>query len=55
VPSKKGREVVDRLYLDHGIAAAPTGGVRLCPHVYNTIEHVERAVAAMDALRSLVG
>jgi selenocysteine lyase/cysteine desulfurase len=55
VPSKKSREVVDRLYREHGIAAAPTGGLRLCPHVYNTMEHVERAVRAVDALRAEIG
>ncbi|HJS75299.1 MAG TPA: aminotransferase class V-fold PLP-dependent enzyme [Vicinamibacteria bacterium] len=55
VPSKKGHEVVDRLYAEHGIAAAATGGLRLCPHVYNTMEHVERAVAGVLALRSEIG
>ena len=46
--------MVDRLYREHGIAAAPTGGLRLCPHLYNTREHVERAVAGVRALRSLL-
>jgi selenocysteine lyase/cysteine desulfurase len=53
VPSHKNREIVDRLYREHGIACAPTGGLRLCPHVYNTREHVARAVAGVDALRTL--
>jgi selenocysteine lyase/cysteine desulfurase len=43
--------VFDRVYREHGIAAAPTGGLRFSPHVYNTMEHVERAVAAVSALR----
>jgi selenocysteine lyase/cysteine desulfurase len=55
VPSHKNRDVVNLLYKDHGIAAAPTGGLRLCPHVYNTMEHVERAVRGLDALRAVVG
>jgi selenocysteine lyase/cysteine desulfurase len=55
VPSKKGHEVADRLYAEHGIAAAATGGLRICPHVYNTLEHVERAVAGVHALRSEIG
>jgi selenocysteine lyase/cysteine desulfurase len=55
VPSGKNHEVVDRLYEEHGIAASTTGGLRLCPHVYNTMEHVERAVAAVDALRAEIG
>jgi len=55
VPSHKNREVVDRIYKEHGIAASPSGGLRLCPHVYNTMQHVERAVAGVDALRSAIG
>ena len=43
-------EVVIRLYEEHGIAGAPTGGLRLCPHVYNTVEHIERAVAGVKAI-----
>jgi selenocysteine lyase/cysteine desulfurase len=55
VPSHKNRDVVNLLYKEHGIAAAPTGGLRLCPHVYNTMEHVERAVRGVDALRAVIG
>jgi selenocysteine lyase/cysteine desulfurase len=54
VPSKS-RNVVDRLYAEHGIAGAGTGGLRLCPHVYNTMEHVERAIAGVVALRTEIG
>ncbi len=43
--------VLDRLYREFGIAGAETGGVRLCPHVYNTEEHVERALRALGAMR----
>jgi len=46
------RAVFDRLYREHGIAAAPTGGLRFSPHVYNTMEHVERAVSAVAAMRT---
>ncbi|MEO1080441.1 MAG: aminotransferase class V-fold PLP-dependent enzyme [Pseudomonadota bacterium] len=38
------------LYRDFGIIAAPTGGLRLCPHVYNTPEHIDRAVAGAASL-----
>ncbi|HUP21560.1 MAG TPA: aminotransferase class V-fold PLP-dependent enzyme [Thermoanaerobaculia bacterium] len=55
VPQAQRQEIYERLYREHGIAGAATGGVRLCPHVYNTIEHVERAVAGLRALRPLVG
>ena len=47
-------ELMDRLYREHGIAGAPTGGLRLCPHVYNTMEHVERAVRGVAGLRNLI-
>ena len=50
VESGKNREVMNRLYEEHGIAGAPTGGLRLCPHVYNTMEHVERAVQGVKAI-----
>ncbi|MEM6773325.1 MAG: aminotransferase class V-fold PLP-dependent enzyme [Pseudomonadota bacterium] len=40
------------LYRDFGIIAAPTGGLRLCPHVYNTKEHIDRAVAGAVSLRA---
>ena len=43
-----------RLYEEHGIAGAGTGGLRLCPHVYNTMEHVERAIEAAKALRDVI-
>jgi selenocysteine lyase/cysteine desulfurase len=50
VPAGQGREMMNRLYQEHGIAAAPTGGLRICPHTYNTMEHVQRAVAGVKAL-----
>lgn len=49
-----GREAAARLYADHGIAGAATGGLRLCPHVYNTLDHVDRAVEGVKALRSVI-
>ncbi len=52
IPSAKRDEVYRKLYEVHGIAGAPTGGLRLCPHVYNTREHVERAVRAVNTLVS---
>jgi selenocysteine lyase/cysteine desulfurase len=39
----RGR-VCHRMYEEFGIAGAPTGGLRLCPHIYNTLEHIDRAV-----------
>jgi selenocysteine lyase/cysteine desulfurase len=45
------RALYERLYRDHGVAGASTGGMRLCPHIYNTMEDV---VHAGDSLRKLV-
>ena len=49
-PDRRG-SLVAGLYERHGIAGAPTGGLRLCPHIYNTREHLERAVRGAAALR----
>lgn len=50
VPEGNGRSIANRLYTEHGIAAAATGGVRLCPTIYNSPEHIDRAIAGMKAL-----
>ncbi len=49
VDAEKRRPLFNRLYQNHGIAAAPTGGLRLCPHIYNTLEHIQRAVAGIKS------
>ena len=54
VPRERRRQVLDRLYHEQGIAGAPTGGLRLCPHIYNTIEHIERALEGVKAMRQLI-
>jgi selenocysteine lyase/cysteine desulfurase len=41
------RALFDRLYTQHHIAAAPTGGLRLSPHVYVTLADVERTLEAV--------
>ena len=53
VPPDRRAPIFDRLYREYGIAGAPTGGLRLCPHIYNTKAHVQRAVAAIKAMRHL--
>jgi selenocysteine lyase/cysteine desulfurase len=50
VAAEKSEEVYGKLYAEYGIAGASTGGLRLCPHVYNTREHIERAVRGAKAL-----
>ena len=48
--SRDAKAMYETLYRDHGIAAAPTGGLRLCPHVHNTIDEIDRATAAVATL-----
>lgn len=50
VPAEKREAIYNRLYDEHGIAGAATGGLRLCPHVYNTREHMERAIRGVKEL-----
>jgi selenocysteine lyase/cysteine desulfurase len=54
-PAAAREALVDRLYYEHGIAGAATGGLRLCPHVYNTREHIDRAIRAVRATRAFWG
>ena len=54
VPAESRREVFSRMYDEHGIAGSTSGGFRLSPHLYNTAEHVERALAGLKALRPLI-
>jgi len=54
VPAANRQMVIDRLYKEFGIAAATPGGLRLCPHLYNTLEHLDRAVEGVTALRGLL-
>ena len=53
-PAEHRQEVFDRAYLEHGIAGAVVNGFRLCPHFYNTMEHIERAVGAVKAMRDQI-
>ena len=48
--SGNGGNISNRLYTEHGIAAAATGGVRLCPTIYNSPEHIDRAIAGMKEI-----
>ncbi len=55
VPPQKRREVFNRLYTQYGIAGAPVQGLRLCPHIYNTMTHIDRAIGAVRDMRSIIG
>ncbi|MFT4861057.1 MAG: isopenicillin-N epimerase [Pseudohongiellaceae bacterium] len=50
VPAGQNDSLANALYTDFGIAAAGTGGIRLCPTIYNTYEHVDRAIRGVNAL-----
>ena len=53
-PGGVGSRLYERLYRAHGVIGAPTGGLRLCPHVYTTIADVNRTVEAVRrALREI--
>jgi selenocysteine lyase/cysteine desulfurase len=52
---KKVQEVYQTLDRKYGIAGAATGGVRLCPHIYNTMAHIDRAVEGIKSVRHLLG
>jgi selenocysteine lyase/cysteine desulfurase len=54
-PRENGSALVDRILRAHGIIVAAVGGLRLTPHVYNTEEHIDRAIAAVSAARGLLG
>ena len=53
IPPANRQAVLDRMYTEYGIAGSTSGGFRLCPHIYNTPEHVRRAVEGLDKLREL--
>jgi isopenicillin-N epimerase len=49
-PAGQGGAISNRLYEEFGITGAATGGLRLSPTIYNTEEHVDRAVAGLKVL-----
>jgi selenocysteine lyase/cysteine desulfurase len=54
VPPVKRDAVYNQLYEKYGISGATTGGLRLCPHIYNTREHIERVVGGLKSLLAKV-
>ncbi len=53
MPTDDHGALFNRLYEEHQIAGAPRGGdypgVRLCPHMYNTMEEMDRIADALAA------
>ncbi|MEO6285159.1 MAG: aminotransferase class V-fold PLP-dependent enzyme [Dyadobacter sp.] len=47
---KKPAELSKKLYEAHGIAAAPTGGIRMSAHIYNTLNDIDKVVKALQAI-----
>lgn len=54
VPKENQADVADTMYATFGIAGSTTGGLRLCPNVYNTREHIERAVRGVASMADLI-
>lgn len=54
VPKDNQKTVVDTLYAKYGIAASSSGGLRLCPHIYNTQAHIDRALEGVASMKDLV-
>lgn len=50
VPQGQGGQLSNALYDDYGISGSASGGIRLCPHVYNTMAHVERVADGVKAV-----
>jgi isopenicillin-N epimerase len=50
----KAREAYRILDEKFGIAGAAAGGLRLCPHIYNTMAHLDRAVEGIRSVRHLL-
>lgn len=50
-PVSERSDITNKLYENYGISGAATGGIRLCPAIYNTMEHVDRAI---DALKEIM-
>ncbi len=53
VPPANRAKLLDALYSEFGIAGSTSGGLRLCPHFYNTRAHVQRAAEGVKKMRNL--
>jgi isopenicillin-N epimerase len=50
LPGKRPADITDALYKNYGIAAAPAGGIRLSPHVYNTLKDLDFVVNSIASM-----
>jgi selenocysteine lyase/cysteine desulfurase len=53
-PPENGGALVQHMLREAGIIVAAVGGLRLTPHVYNTEDHIDRAIAAVASARDLL-
>ena len=53
-PAVNRQKLLNAMYDDHGIAGSTAGGLRLCPHIYNTMEHIKRAIEGVKSQRRLL-
>ena len=49
---KDSKEIHQKLYINHGIASAPSGGIRFSPHIYNTLADMDKIEGALTSLVS---
>ena len=54
VPKENQKTVADTMYTKFGIAASTSGGLRLCPHIYNTRAHIARALEGVTSMKDLI-
>ncbi len=52
IPGTDPRKLFQQLYEQHGIAGAPTGGLRLSPHIYCTANDMDRIAETLVVLAS---
>ena len=51
LPGVAARELFEALYREHNIACTAMGdGIRFSPHIYNTMEEIDRVVEAIAQL-----
>lgn len=50
IPGKSSQEIYQKLYEKHGIACSAAGGIRLSPHIYNTLGDMNKIVDALVSL-----
>lgn len=53
-PREQRAALVEHMLRDAGIVVAPVNGLRFSPHIYNTAEHVDRAITAVGRVRHLL-